>query len=253
MFVDDFATDVPLGAFPEAVSAKWGAYPYPWNDSSKNGTYSAGAVVSVSDGVLNKDIHTEGRRHLVAALMPKVSDAPEHGILYGRFAVRFRADIIPGYKVAWMLWPDSGTNIRGSRSGTGGNGEIDFPERDLDSPYLGGFVHHQDGRRNEDQERFRVPFDGSAWHTTVIEWSPDLVVFTLDGVEIGRTTTRVPNTSMHWILQTETELTSKAPSAAARGNVQVDWVAAWAYDPTTATETPETTVPAGREGDPGVP
>jgi hypothetical protein len=37
---------------------------------------------------------------------------------------------------------------------------------------------------------------------------------------------------MHWVLQTEVALTTHAkPAASARGNVKIDWVAAWAYDP----------------------
>jgi hypothetical protein len=64
----------------------------------------------------------------------------------------------------------------------------------------------------------------------VIEWSPNLVVFTLDGSEIGRTTTRVPNTPMHWVLQSETSLKT-GTAADAKVNLMIDWVAAWAYAP----------------------
>jgi hypothetical protein len=52
----------------------------------------------------------------------------------------------------------------------------------------------------------------------------------LDGAEVGRTTERIPNTPMHWVLQTETSLKVSTPNST-RGNVQIDWVAAWAYDP----------------------
>jgi hypothetical protein len=72
----------------------------------------------------------------------------------------------------------------------------------------------------------------------VIEWSPNLVVFRLDGVEVGRTAERVPTTAMHWVLQTETAMDITAPpSPSVSGNVQLDWVAAWAYDPATADTT----------------
>ena len=133
--------------------------------------------------------------------------------------------------MAWLLWPDTGTNTTGSLSGIGGNGEIDFPERNLNSAYVSGFVHHQDATLNSDQDAFKVPINGTAWQTAVIEWSPNLVVFKLNGVVIGSTTTRVPNTPMHWVLQTETALDGTIPADAARGNVQIDWVAAWAYAP----------------------
>ena len=43
---------------------------------------------------------------------------------------------------------------------------------------------------------------------------------------------RTPTTPMHWVLQTEIALTAEASARPVRsGNVQIDWVAAWAYDP----------------------
>jgi len=185
--------------------------------------YDPGRTVSINSGVLNEYIHTEGGQPLVAALLPKVPGTSKNGQLYGRYAVRFRGDAIPGYKMAWMLWPDSGSGRQ--------YGEIDFPERNFTSPYLYAFMHHTNATSGGDQDYAKVPFDMSQWHTTVIEWSPNLVKFLLDGVEIGRSTTRVPNTAMHWVLQTETSITAgQKPAASAAGNIQIDWVAAWAYD-----------------------
>jgi hypothetical protein len=55
----------------------------------------------------------------------------------------------------------------------------------------------------------------------------------MDGVEIGRTvSSRVPDSPMHWILQTEVSLTAGRPAPAVDGHVQIDWVAMWAYAPT---------------------
>lgn len=50
-----------------------------------------------------------------------------------------------------------------------------------------------------------------------MEWSPNLVVFKLDGVQIGRTSERIPNTAMHWVIQTETSISSVAPLSIVRG------------------------------------
>ena len=68
----------------------------------------------------------------------------------------------------------------------------DFPERNLDSASVSGFVHHQYITANSDQDAVEVPTNGAASQTAVIEWSPNLVVFKLKGVVIGTTTTRVP-------------------------------------------------------------
>jgi hypothetical protein len=224
VFTDDFATDVALGDFPAAVSAKWDVYASPVKDTFGHGTYTPEKVVSIDDGVLNKYIHAEDGVFMVAALLPKVPGSAVYGQMYGRYAVRFKMDRIEGYKAAWLLWPDS--------RAWPNDGEIDFPERDLVSDRVTGFVHHQGARHGGDQTSANAPFDSTMWHTAVIEWSPDLVVFTLDGDVIERVTERVPNTPMHWVLQTETMLTSTLPPVSAAGNVQIDWVAAWQFDPT---------------------
>jgi hypothetical protein len=249
IFVDDFNTNVPRGSFPDAVSNKWGAYPSPWRDTSGQGVYSPKDVVSIANGVLTKDLHTAGGVHKVAALTPKVPGTSKYGQLYGRYELRMRADTLPGYKIAWMLWPDSGTTTTGAAGG-GGNGEIDFPEGELsDNTKIWGFVHRQNATTGGDQAWFRIPVNFNAWHTYTIEWSPGLVVLRIDGVEVGRTTERIPNTPMHWVLQTETSL-KMATSDSTRGNVQIDWVAAWAYDPAsvataTAADTTGPSVTAG--------
>jgi beta-glucanase (GH16 family) len=161
---------------------------------------------------------------LVSALLPRIPGQTARGQTYGRYAVRFRADKLPGYKMAWLLWPDSNSNKH--------DGEIDFPEKDLDTPNVYGFVHYPGATDKNDQGWAQKPIDITEWHTAVIEWSPGLVVFSMDGVEIGRTVnSRVPSTPMHWVLQTEVSLTAGRPSPKVDGHVQIDWVAMWAYAP----------------------
>src|SRR2546427_410289 len=64
-------------------------------------------------------------------------------MLYGRYAVRFKADPVPGYKTAWLLWPDSGN--------WPADGEIDFPENSLDGNAC-AFVHHLGATIPSDQD-----------------------------------------------------------------------------------------------------
>jgi beta-glucanase (GH16 family) len=68
----------------------------------------------------------------------------------------------------------------------------------------------------------------TSWHIAVIEWSASACSFSLDGKAIGTSTSRIPDTPMHWVLQTETALSGGAPSDSAAGDVQVDWVVAYA-------------------------
>jgi hypothetical protein len=218
VFTDNFSTAVPLGAFPAAVSGKWTAYT--GQDTSGHGTYHAGKVVSVGNGVMNKHLHTENGVHYVAAALPKI---PGHsgaydGLTYGRYAVRFRVDQpanLAGYKTAWLLWPDS-DNWQ--------EGEVDFPEGNLTGT-IGAFMHHRGNPQAQEQYPTSVTYGG--WHTAVIEWTPQSVKFVLDDTVIGNDTATqfLPNTSMHWVLQTET--TPSGPNNTAAGNVQIDWVAIW--------------------------
>ncbi len=219
VFTDDFTTPVPVGQFPAAVSSKWGVYPDGWKDTSRNGTYSPSRVVSIQNGVLNKYLHTADGLARVAAILPKIPGATSSGGLpAGRFAIRFKSDPIPGYKVAWLLWPDSEVWPR--------DGEIDFPEGNLDST-ISGFMHRQNGTSGGDQDSAHTTARFTSWHTAIIEWTPGRCRFILDGTVILDKTSRVPNTPMHWVIQTETNLDGYVPSPSAAGNVQIDWVAVW--------------------------
>jgi hypothetical protein len=232
IFTDDFTTDVALGNFPTAVSTKWNAYNNGWFDTFHNGMYCPKQVVSVSNGVLNKYLHhgvcsnTDGVNHrLAAVILPKIPPSnavgAKSGQLYGRYVARFKTDALANFYAAWLLWPDSEEWPR--------DGEIDFPEGKL-SGNIGGYVHKQGATAGSDQTGFSnigVPFS-PGWHTVVTEWSPNKVVLILDGNVVGTTTDRIPNTPMHWAIQTETGATS---DTGANGNLQIDWVAVYKYAP----------------------
>jgi hypothetical protein len=218
VFADNFSTPVPLGQFPGAVSSKWDDYD-DHVDTSGHGTYTPSQVVSISGGVMNLYLHSSGGRALVAAPVPQFHTPDGHlGLLYGRVAVRFRADAVPGYKTAWLLWPDDEN---------WSDGEIDFPEGNL-TDGINAYMHYRGNPHNQDAYEPLVPY--TAWHTAVLEWTAQAVTFTLDGKVIGRSTdpSVIPRTPMYWVLQTETMLDAPAPPLSAAGNVQVDWVTAYA-------------------------
>jgi beta-glucanase (GH16 family) len=217
VFADDFLRRVPVGDFPAAVADKWWAYPDGWPDTTGVGTYMPSKVVSIANGVMDLRLHTEHGVAMVAAPVPRVPGAPgrEGGLLYGRYAVRFRADPAPCYKTAWLLWPDSETWPR--------DGEIDFPEGRLTGT-ISAFLHHQGAVSGSDQDAFDTPATYAQWHTAVIEWTPTTTRFLLDGTTVGMSTSRIPSTPMHWVLQTETGTDGCVPPASAVGNVQIDWV-----------------------------
>lgn len=220
VFVDNFAQSVPTGKFPQAVSTKWSAYPTGWKDTSKFGTYSPAKVVSIHDGIMDLHLRTENGVPLVSAPEPKLAGGTR-GQLYGRYAVRYKADAVAGYKVAWLLWPD--TDVWA-------DGEINFPEGDL-TDRAWGFMHYRGDPTAQDWYRTSATFAG--WHTAVLEWTPTSVRFTMDGRVVGTSTdvTKIPRTPMHWVLQTETEIKATPPPVASAGHVYIDWVAAYAMVP----------------------
>jgi Glycosyl hydrolases family 16 len=246
VFADNFAgDDVPLGSFSgckwptgaavtqvnctglaayPGVEQKWAAYPDGWPDHS-GGTYYPSKVISIQNGIMDLHIHSETSAghtyHLVAAPVPKILGGPGAmgGLLYGRYAVRFRADPLPGYKTAWLLWPDSGI--------WPADGEIDFPEGNLDGT-MEAFMHWRGATSGEEASAFPTSATYGTWHTAVIEWTPSACSFYLDGALIGRTTKSIPDTPMHWVLQTQTEIGGTVPADSTEGDVQVAWVTAYA-------------------------
>ena len=228
VFTDDFSKDYPLGTFPyygtDTAADKWTGYPPSYADTSGNGYYRTSEVISVHDGTMDMWLHmgSDGKAD-VAAPIPKIypeltSRWKMATQLYGRYVVRFRSDPIPGYKTAWLLWPDSRLRT---------DGEIDFPEGNLDGT-VHAYMHHQDATSGSDQDAYSTGVTYTSWHTAVIEWLPTRCTFILDGKVIGNSTSRIPATPMIDIMQTETQLSGGAPSPSAQGHVYIDWVAVYA-------------------------
>lgn len=222
IFSDDFVADVPLGAFPGSdYQSQWSMYPDGTPDTAgqvgQPSRYFPSKVVSIHNGVLDEYLHTEGATPMAAALLPRLP-TPQ---TYGRYAVRFRADSLAGFKTAWLLWPDSERWPQ--------DAEIDFPEGNLNSTFYAA-MFPQGGIGGPAQDVFRTNTTYTSWHTAVIEWTPAQVTFLLDGQVIGTATSRIPNTPMHYVLQTEACLEG-CPAAMTVGHLQVDWITIYAFVP----------------------
>jgi hypothetical protein len=220
IFADDFNTPVPVGSFPGTVyGSRWNVYPDGWHDTSGNGTYYPSRVLSVSNSALTMYLHTEiingTAVHLVSAPVPRLPGTTGFaGQTYGRYSVRFYIDPVAGYKTAWLLWPDSNQWPSG--------GEIDFPEGNLMGT-ISAFMHYATFTGGQSAFTTTVP-EAGAWHIATTEWQPGKVTYILDGKVIGVATTMVPADPMHFVLQTETQLSGGAPSNSAAGNVRIDWL-----------------------------
>ena len=124
-------------------------------------------VLSVHNGVLDYFIHSENGKHEVAA--PWLTGT--QGMKYGRYSIRFRADSLPGYKTAWLLWPDS--------ESWPNDGEVDFPEGNLaKGSTINAFAHYASSRGGQDAFPTKTSYAG--WHTVTVEWVPGKITFVLD-------------------------------------------------------------------------
>ena len=230
VYANGFNGQLPIGSFSGCESRTrrcsglrgtgeydrlW-AYPDGWPDTSDEGRYMPSKVMSEHDGILDLYLHTAGGVPQVAAPAPIIAGAPGRlgGLRYARYSVRFKADPLPCYKAAWLLWPDSERWPE--------DGEINFPEGSLDDE-ISAFAHHQDGTSDSDQAAFDTSAAYTSWHTATTEWTARALRFYLDGRLIGETTRRIPNSPMHWVLQTETSLDGCTPSRGTAGHVKIDW------------------------------
>ncbi|MEZ0164120.1 glycoside hydrolase family 16 protein [Kineococcus sp. LSe6-4] len=196
-FHEEFSDDAAEGEFRGVYGDRFDVYPTGWRDTSKRGVYRPDEVLSVRGGRLRFRLQQVDGEPASAAVVPRL---PHYGQRYGRYTVRLRADPVPGWKLAFLLWPDSERWPE--------DGEIDFPDADLQHT-IGAFLHHADPAGTV--EEFGTDAFLDDWHTAVVEWSPGLVRFLLDGTVVGSSTTGVPDTSMHFVLQTETGSTAGEP------------------------------------------
>jgi hypothetical protein len=227
-FSEDFTTAAPLGSFDSTYASKFGSYGCGVKDTSKNGTYCDAKVLSVAGGVMDYFVHTEGTTHYTAAPIPRVGGTTKQygggtgakgGQLYGRYSLRFKSDQVYGYKIAWLLWPDS--NVWPA------DGETDFPEGNLDGT-ISAVSHYANANGKQVYVDSKVSMAG--WHTTTVEWAPGVLRFYLDNTLVLTNTTDVPSKPMYWSMQTETNLDGSEPvNNTASGHIKVDWITAYSY------------------------
>lgn len=224
LIVDEpFDTPLAAGLFPGPYAANFSKYPKGWSDTARSqgkrgGVYGGADNISVHDGMLDLWIHTEAGTHWVSA--PTIVPGGVSNWTSLRVEIRWKTDRLPHYKTAWLLWPASNVWPR--------DGEIDHPERNLDEAGNSAFMHRQGASSGGDQDGYHVAMDPAGWHTSVTAWEGGKVVdFILDGKSMGRPTSRVPNTPMHFVIQTETSLDGVDPADATAGHVLIDSVKVW--------------------------
>ena len=116
LYAEDFNQTLALGAVTASDYWQWFGYDGQ-RDTSRNrparlgppntsGYYDSATTASMANSILDIYLHTE---LLSGVQTPRVCTIvpPSSYQTYGRYAVRFKADAVAGYKVAFLLWPTS--------------------------------------------------------------------------------------------------------------------------------------------------
>lgn len=217
------------GNFPAPYTSEANAYPDGTFDTS-HGANSTNSIYKPSTNLSCTSSRLITLCNVVAGQARSstyvITAGASYGQLYGRFSVCYR---IPsrfhGFKTAFLLWPNSGNWPTDS--------EIDWPEGSFNTGDIFGanFLHQGGAATDFDHHRYgSVPTADGAWHVATIEWDTGWVRALWDGVTVGTSYDRMPNTSMYWAIQTETDgdgYPSSYPISTDTGTLEVDWVAAW--------------------------
>jgi hypothetical protein len=218
---DSFGENIPLGEWArpggtwEYPGGVWRARVAGWKDSSGRGTYNSMKTTSQHDGLLDVWVHSEDGVRYVSAPIPLVGDTSGQ-----RISLCMRADDIPGYKVAFLLWPSEGPGNY--------HGESNFPEgRLLTTATAHAFMHYDpEPASGKSQDAYDSNEQLQGWHALTIEWEPsgNTVSFLMDGHLVGRSERQeVPNGPMHYVMQIETYLGTEPLPPPAAGHVLLDW------------------------------
>lgn len=142
---------------------------------------------------------------------------------YGKWEARFRTHASQVLSYHFLLWPQA---------------ESWPPEIDITEGYSRertnsqSFLHWIDESGVRQQTTFSVNGNFSEWNTVAVEWTPDMVRFSLNGQAYGEATgLAVPHEPMFLALQTETRLAVSLQEQSRQTQfVWIDWVRISALD-----------------------
>ncbi len=196
--------------------------PSAWSTYNSVGAFGNGlrrsSAVGVADGLLN----ITARGNVSGGMAHKLDRT------YGRWEFRARTDKGRGFGSAILLWPESERFPE--------DGEIDIMEVPSETRDRAHFIVHYPGPGGSDKVFGSYAEDDfSEWHTFAVDWLPDRIVFSVDGVERLRITDRniIPDKPMHMAIQFDQGPKKDwipAPDATtpAAFSLQVDWVRVYA-------------------------
>jgi beta-glucanase (GH16 family) len=163
----------------------------PWERGRNNELQAyAPEAFSLKDGILHvtaerKSAEYAGaEREYISGMMNSKGKFYQR---YGRFEIRCRAPRGKGLWPAFWLLPD------GEKKGL--YAEIDVLEILGDRPRVAYFTHHwkdEAGERGKEGGHFAGPDFTRAFHTYAMDWTPEAIVWSVNGVERARSSSFVP-------------------------------------------------------------
>jgi beta-glucanase (GH16 family) len=145
---------------------------------------------------------------------------------YGKYVMRVRFDRGYGVRVAGLLWPSNGVWPP----------EVDFyeiPASNTDRT-LNTLTTHYGTRANHRMHHNRYTADFTQWQTVGVEWTPNKLVYTLNGRPMVTSTEHVPAQSMWFGIATRPGSHSGIVPIASTPPVvdlDIDWVKIYKYTP----------------------
>lgn len=197
-------------------------------DTSKWGVYNGG---NGGDRVAQNAIVGNGQLTLRTTKVngvwkgAGVSAARANKQKYGKYEMRVRFDRGYGVRVAGLLWPANGVWPP----------EVDFYEIPADNTNrtLNTLTNHYGTRSNHRMHHDSYNADFTQWQTVGVEWTPNKLVYTLNGKPMRTMYKNIPNTAMWLGLQTRpgswsgVKPNSSTPQIV---DLDVDWVKIYKYN-----------------------
>lgn len=193
-----------------------------WGTYDSVGAFGNGLRRSSAIGVVDGLLNITARGDVSGGMAHELDQT------YGRWEFRARTDKGRGFGSAILLWPQSERFPQ--------DGEIDIMEVPAETRDRAHFIVHFAGPGGSDKVYGSYAEDDfSQWHTFAVDWLPDRLVFSVDGVERFRVTDRniIPDKPMHLAVQFDQGPKKDwiaAPDATtpAAFSLQVDWLRVYA-------------------------
>ncbi|WP_245233904.1 glycoside hydrolase family 16 protein [Mycobacterium sp. PS03-16] len=186
--------------FSDSTPSGWNVYSGPGHNGNGRRTPAA---VSTSGGILTISADGAGNSGGMGW---------QSGQLHGRWEVCARSTAgAATYHPVLLLWPDAEDFPVG--------GEIDFMEiTDPARQFVEGWLHYGPDDRREGSV---VAIDATQWHSWAVEWTPEAIVYFVDGRPWWRTTNTAhfPPRPMHLCIQ----LDNFGGDSSQGGQLMVDW------------------------------